>query len=164
MFQVAQAGGAGINFHTGDAKAYTPIGPGTDGRHVARPLVYGMLMFREACGEAAELVPTQGSTRDVNLAAHAVRSRNGALTICLINKDLSRHAQVHIDVGRRFAAASILRLAASSADATTGVTLGGAGVNNFGGWAPTVLEPIRPETRMAVEVAAASAALLSCSN
>jgi hypothetical protein len=78
-------------------------------------------MFREACAEAAEIVPTQGSpssggpspgTSDINLAAYAVRSRNGALRVCLINKDLFRSAQVRINVGRRFAAASILRLAA----------------------------------------------------
>ena len=43
MFQVAEAGGGGVNFHTGDAKAYTPIGPGVDGQHIARPLYYGML-------------------------------------------------------------------------------------------------------------------------
>jgi hypothetical protein len=44
MLQVAEAGGQGVNFHTGDAKAYTPIGPGPNG-HVARPLYYAMLMF-----------------------------------------------------------------------------------------------------------------------
>jgi hypothetical protein len=163
-FQVARAGGAGINFHTGDAKAYTPIGPGTGGRHVARPLFYGMLMFKQACGEGAEVVPTQGDTSGVNLAAYAVRSRNGALRVCLINKDLSRPAHVQVDVGRRFAAVSVLRLAAGSAEATAGVTLGGAAVDDFGGWAPTVLEPIGPETMIAVDVPVASAALLLCSN
>ena len=55
MFQVAEAGGEGINFHTGDAKAYTPIGPGPNGRHVARPLYYGMLMFKEAVRGASML-------------------------------------------------------------------------------------------------------------
>jgi hypothetical protein len=164
MFQVARAGGAGINFHTGDAKAYTPIGPGANGRHVARPLFYGMLMFKQACEETAELVRTQGDTRGVNLAAYAVRSRNGSLRVCLVNKDLSRPAQVHIDVGRRFATASILRLTANSADATKGVTLGGAAIDDFGGWAPTVVETIRPEPTIAVEVPVASAVLLSCSH
>src|SRR5215207_4463369 len=56
MFQIAQAGGGGINFHTGDAKAYTPIGTSEGGRHLARPLYYGMLMFKEAAsGGAASL-------------------------------------------------------------------------------------------------------------
>ena len=31
MFQVASAGGVGINFHAGDDKVYTPIGPGRGG-------------------------------------------------------------------------------------------------------------------------------------
>ena len=162
MFQVARAGAAGINFHTGDAKAYTPIGPGAEGRHVARPLYYGMLMFKEACGVAAELIAIQGGTSDINLAAYALRAQSGALRVCLINKDLARPARVHVDVGRRFDVASILRLAASSAEATTGVTLGGAAVDDFGGWAPTVVESIRPQTTMAVDVPVASAALLSC--
>ena len=164
MFQVARAGGAGINFHAGDAKAYTPIGPGAAGRHVARPLYYGMLMFKQACGEAADLVPTQGSTRDINLTAYAVRSRDGSLRVCVINKDLSRPARVHVDAGRRFATASILRLAATSADATEGVTLGGAIVDDFGGWAPAMLEVVQPEPTIAVEVPVASAALLSFGN
>jgi hypothetical protein len=164
MFQVAQAGGAGINFHAGDAKAYTPIGPGTDGRHVARALFYGMLMFKEACRETAELVPTQCDASGINLAAYAVRSRDGFLRVCLINKDLSRSARVRIDVGRRFANASILRLSAGSVDVTTGVTLGGTAVDDFGGWAPVVLEPIRPDTVIEVEVPVTSAALLLCSS
>jgi hypothetical protein len=90
--------------------------------------------------------------------------QRGALRVCLIHKDLSRSARVHINVGRRFAVASILRLTASSEDATTGVTLGGAAVDDFGGWAPNLLESIRPETMIAVEVPVASAALLLCSN
>jgi hypothetical protein len=69
---------------------------------------------------------------------------------------------VHVDVGRRFDVASILRLAASSAEATTGVTLGGAAVDDFGGWVPTEVESIRPQTTMAVNVPVASAAVLSC--
>ena len=121
-----------------------------------------MLMFKEASGEAAELIATQGGTSDINLAAYALRARSGALGVCLINKDLFRPARVHVDVGRRFGVASILRLAASSAEATTGVTLGGAAVDDFGGWLPTVVESIRPQTTMVVDVPVASAALLSC--
>jgi len=44
------------------------------------------------------------------------------------------------------------------------VTLGGTAVDDLGGWAPVVLEPIRPDTMIVVEVPVTSAALLLCSS
>ena len=51
MFQIAAAGGAGVNFHAGEDKIYTPISHGRGGGLTARPLYYGMLMFAQAPGE-----------------------------------------------------------------------------------------------------------------
>src|SRR6266849_5747336 len=42
MFQIAAAGGAGVNFHGGPDKVYTPIAASAAPHH-ARPLYYGML-------------------------------------------------------------------------------------------------------------------------
>src|SRR5438067_9131822 len=47
MFQVAAAGGAGVNFHGGPDKVYTPIA-GSAAPHHAQPLHYGMLLFAQA--------------------------------------------------------------------------------------------------------------------
>ena len=95
MFQVAEAGGAGVNFHTGDTKAYTPIGPGEGGRHAARPLYYGMLMFKEAT-QKATLVPARLLTPSQNVVAYATKSADDTLNVCLINKDFE-HASARED-------------------------------------------------------------------
>ena len=98
MFQVAEAGGQGVNFHTGDAKAYTPIGPGPNG-HVARPLYYAMLMFNEAV-RGASMLPARLVAPGLNMAAYALRAADDTLKVCLINKDLERGARVGIEENR----------------------------------------------------------------
>src|SRR5258708_20761873 len=67
---------------------------------------------------------------DRNLASFAARAHDGSLRVCLINKD-ARGARVRIDPGRRFAAASAMRLPAPSPEAVTGLTPGGASIDAF---------------------------------
>ncbi|HEY6996211.1 MAG TPA: glycosyl hydrolase family 79 C-terminal domain-containing protein [Xanthobacteraceae bacterium] len=167
MFAAAASGAAGVNFHAGvhnrrpgDDKAYTPIARAEAGRHRARPLYYGMLMFAQAARGA--LVPARLAPDIGELAAFAVRAPEGSLRVCLINADFVRGARVRIDPGRRFAVASVMRLSGPSADATAGVTLGGAGVDDFGRWAPATGELAHATAReLAVDVPAASAAVVS---
>jgi len=159
MFQVAEAGGGGVNFHTGDAKAYTPIGPGPDGRHVARPLYFGMLMFKEAV-QGAVLVPSRLIGPDLNLVAYTTRAIDGTLKVCLINKDLKTRARVQIEVRRNFVSASLLRLAAPSAEARIGVTFGGSAVDRFGHWSPKPVRSFPWRRDSFVEVPAASAVMV----
>src|SRR5262245_53631164 len=168
MFQAAAAGASGVNFHAGvhnrrpgDDKAYTPIARGEGGRYRARPLYYAMLMFAQAARGA--LVPIRLATDMHALAAFAVRSPERSLCVCLINKDLTRGARVRIDAGRSFAASSVMRLVGTSANATSGITLGGASVDDFGRWAPVVHDESRATamSEMVVQVPAASAALVS---
>jgi hypothetical protein len=166
MFACAAAGCAGINFHAGDHnlrpgrnKAYTPIARGGDGRLRAAPLYYAMLMFAQAA--RGSLVPAwvdQGP----ELKAFAVRAPDGSLRVCLINTHPGRAVRLAVDPGRRFADASVLRLAGPAIDATDGVTLGGAPVDASGRWAPAHNETAEHAAAdMVVDVAAASAALLS---
>ncbi len=75
MFQIAAAGGAGINFHAGEDKVYTPISHGRGGGLTARPLYYGMLMFAQAHGD---LVPARLDSGGAALVAYAVRAGAGA--------------------------------------------------------------------------------------
>jgi hypothetical protein len=168
MFQAAAAGAAGVNFHAGvnnrrpaDDKAYTPIVRGEAGRYRARPLYYAMLMFAQAARGA--LVPARLASDTHALAAFAVRALDGSLRVCLINKDFVRGARVRIDAGRSFAAASVMRLVGPSVDATSGITLGSAGVDDFGRWAPVVHDESRATAmgEMVVQLPAASAALVS---
>jgi hypothetical protein len=162
MFQVAEAGGGGVNFHTGNAKAYTPIGPGADGQHVARPLYYGMLMFKEAVQNAV-LVPARLMAEGWNMAAYATRAADGTLRVNLINKDLNRSARVGIEAGRDFASASLLRLTAASAERSSDVTFGGSAVDGLGHWSPQPPRSFPWRRDSFVEVPAASAVIVQLS-
>jgi hypothetical protein len=166
MFQAAEAGAAGVNFHAGvhnrrpaDDKAYTPIARGEAGRHRARPLYYAMLMFALAARGA--LVPVRLATDMRALAAFAVRVPEGALVIFLINKDFARTVLVRIDPGRSFGYASVTRLAGPAADATLGITLGAASVDDFGRWAPDALEGYWANRELTVHVPAMRAVVVS---
>jgi hypothetical protein len=166
MFQAAAAGAAGINFHGGvhnrrasDDKAYTPIARSGD-RYRATPLYYSMLTFAQAAPGA--LVPAHLAPDASGLKAFAVRAPEGTLRVCLINQHITHDERLAIDPGRKFTAASMLRLTGPAIDATAGVTLGGTSVDEFERWAPPMNEEVRLTGReILVDVAAASAALVS---
>jgi hypothetical protein len=166
MFQVAAAGGAGVNFHGGvhnrrasDDKAYTPIARSGD-RYRAMPLYYSMLMFAQAA--RGTLVPARLASDTSGLKTFALRAPEGTLRVCLINQNVARDERVAIDPGRKFTVASMLRLAGPAIDATAGMTLGGASIDDFGRWAPPMSEEVRlTDYEIIVNVPAASAALVS---
>lgn len=162
MFQVAEAGGAGVNFHAGDTKAYTPIGPREGGPHTAGPLYYGMVMFKEAT-QNATLVPARLSAPSQNAVAYATKSTDDTLNVCLINKDFEHVARVGIETKQNFASASLLRLAAPSAEAKTDITFAGSSVDGFGKWSPRQIESLRWRRSSVVEVPAASAVMVKLS-
>jgi hypothetical protein len=158
MFQIAAAGGAGINFHAGEDKIYTPISHGRSGALTARPLYYGMLMFAQAPGD---LVPTRLDSSGAALAAYAVRAAGGALRLVVINKD-THTVSPRIEPGRRFANGEVSRLAGSALDATAGVRFGGAAVDDYGGWEPGTREHAQFDAGAVVlDLPAASAALIT---
>jgi hypothetical protein len=167
MFEAAAAGAAGVNFHGGvhnrhpdQDMAYTPIARSASGGYRAQPLYYGMLMFSQAAARGA-IVPARLTSSRSDLRAFAVRSPAGTLRVCLINKDFSRSARVSIDPGRDFVASSIVRLTGPAPDATVGITLGGASVDEFGGWSPTTNEMAHLNGReLIVDLPAASAAVV----
>jgi len=160
MLEAAAASAAGINFHTGARNPYTPIVRSADGRHRAAPLYYGMLAFARAA--RGSLVPARVASGLSDLKAFAVRAPEGTLRVCLINKDFSRARHVTIDPGRSFVTSSVMRLSGPAADATAGITLGGASVDEFGVWAPATSEVAHSSGReITVDVPAASAAVVS---
>jgi hypothetical protein len=166
MFQVAAAGGAGINFHGGDDKVYTPIAGSGSAPHRAQPVYYGMLLFAQACRGVllpTLLIPAQDQDTIAALAAFAARERD-TVRVTLINKNATRDLCIEIDPGARFREASVMRLLGPSLDASAGVTLGGASVDAFGAWAPSRLEPLQLENGvLALDIPAASAAVVTCS-
>jgi Glycosyl hydrolase family 79 C-terminal beta domain len=166
MFRCAAAGCAGVNFHAGDHnrqpgrnKAYTAIARAPDGRLRAAPLYYGMLMFAQM-GHGS-LVPARIAAAPAGLSAYAVRAADGSLRVCLINKESHTAIRVSIAPGRQVAGASVLRLAAPAVDATAGITLGAAAVDDVGQWNRARREALAvADGPLVVEVPAASAALL----
>jgi hypothetical protein len=158
MFQIAAAGGAGVNFHAGEDKIYTPVSHGRGGGLTARALYYGMLMFSQAPGE---LVPARLESGGATIAAYAVRAADGALRLAVINKDV-RTASVRIEPGRRFAKGEVSRLVAPALDATSGVRFGGATVDDYGGWVPAAHEGAQFDGgAIVLDVPGASAALVT---
>jgi hypothetical protein len=149
MFQIATAGGVGVNFHAGEDKIYTPISHGRGGGLTARALYYGMLMFAQATGD---LVPTRLDSGGVPLAAYAVRATDGTLRLVVINKD-SRAVSARIEPGRRFANGGVWRLTGPGLDATA---------DDYGGWAPTAREEARFDAgAIVLDLPGASAALIA---
>jgi hypothetical protein len=141
MFRIATAGGAGVNFHAGEEKIYTPISHGSRGG-----------------ASDGTLVPTRLDGGSDALSAYAVRGGDGVLRVSLINRDLGRASQVAIDPGRRFAQGYVLRLAGAAADGPD-ATFGGATLDDYGGWTPATKEPVQiTGTEFVVEVPAATGA------
>jgi hypothetical protein len=143
----------------GRNKAYTPIARPPDGRLRAAPLYYGMLMFAQI--GRGSLVPARIDAGPAGLSAYAARAPDGGLRVCLINKEPNGSIRACIAPGRRVAGASLLRLTGPAIDASAGITLGGAAVDDTGQWTPTRRESldVAGDTLM-LEVPAASAALV----
>src|SRR5262249_5549350 len=152
------AGGAGVNFHAGEDKIYTPISHGRGGGLTARPLYYGLLMFAQAPGDLVAISLDSGGA---TLAAYAVRAADGALRVVVINKD-ARAAWGRFAPGRRFARGGVRRLAAPSLDAIADVRSGGAAVDDYGGWTPAISEGAQFDGgAIVLDMPGASAALVT---
>jgi hypothetical protein len=160
MFDVAQAGGQGVNFHGSfTANNYSPIVfDKPTSRYVPAPMYYGMLFFSRAA--QGRLVATECKS-DANLIAHGALGTDGKLRVTLVNKDLSKPVTASITAGAKFSKGKALRLNAPSADATADVTFAGAAVNADGSWAPKTTEPLTVSAgRTTIFLPPTSAALL----
>jgi hypothetical protein len=162
MYQLASAGGAGINFHGGGHGWYTPIAGTPEKGFQARPIYYGMLMF--ALAGAGQLVETalDHPERAPLLTAYGLRSNAGAIKVAALNKNLDRGVRLTVDAGQRSQRASALRLHAPRVDDTTDTTFGGAPVGARGAWSAAREETLPVENGAAViDLPATSAALIT---
>ena len=141
MFDVAQAGGQGVNFHGSfTANNYSPIVfDKKSSRYVPAPMYYGMLFFSRAA--QGRLVASELKT-DANFITHSVLGADGKLRVTLVNKDLTKPVAASIAAGAQFTKGQALRLTAPSIDATSDVTFAGAAVNADGTWAPKTTETL----------------------
>ncbi len=126
MYQLASAGGTGINFHGGGYGWYTPIAGTQENGFLARPIYYGMLLFAQA--GAGPLVESQLDHPELapRLTAYTVRCNTGAIQVAIFNKNLDRGLRLTVDAVRRAKRVTALRLHAPRVDDTTDTTLAGA--------------------------------------
>jgi hypothetical protein len=158
LFEIAQAGGHGVNFH-GGKNVYSPIGLDASANIVSvQPLYYGMLVFDTAAN--GMLLATHVTTTASALAAYAVDEADTSCVAVLINTSTSETIAATIDLGRAIGSATTLELAAPALDSTTGITFGSASVALNGNWMPTTNLAAVSGTTVSVEVAPASAVLV----
>jgi len=164
LFALASHGGAGLNLETdinqlGFISHYSPIVHDAAMQCHVRPEYYGMLAFAQAGrGDLLRLTLEKG---DLNLTAYATRAESGVIWLTVVNKDLTRDADVAVTLPAGFAGAGALRLTAPSVTSTNQVSLGGAEVSAAGEWTPGLAEPISGQAGVAeVHVSHASAVLL----
>lgn len=162
MYQLAQAGALGINFHGGGYGWYTPVAGTRGNGFLARPIYYGMLLF--AAAGAGRLVTTElGGASDGSIAAYGLKAVDGALKVIVLNKSLASDVTLAVDVPDA-TRASVMRLVAPRADDTTDVTFGGSVVGNDGTWMPAVTETLAArDGLLSLRMPRASGALLALS-
>jgi len=162
MYQLAAAGGTGINFHGGGYGWYTPIAGTPEDGFLARPIYYGMLMFSQA--GAGQLFETSldGIERAPILTAYGLRATNGKERAIVINKNLDRRVLITVSANHGMRGVQVLRLHAPRIDDTTDVTLGAAPVGASGNWSAQQTETVSATNgNIELDLPAASAAVLT---
>ncbi len=120
LFVLASYGCSGVNMetgvnHLGWVSKYTPISDDLAGHHGAAPEYYGLLAF--ALAAKGEQIAADRDTGGINLTAYATREASGAVTLTVINKDMSRDAALEV-TGTASRSAHVMRLSAPSPTAT----------------------------------------------
>jgi hypothetical protein len=174
---LAQAGFAGVNFHSGFGvcgaplfngrfQRYTPFCAANDAdmlakTYVAMPLYYGMFMATRM-GTGRFLPVTVASDR--NVTAYAVCGRDGHVRVAVIEKDPTGGAPVpvSISVGRGHGFASVLHLTGTALDSAAGVAVQGATVDRDGHLNPGHPDRVRVDHgTVNLEVASGSAVIVT---
>jgi hypothetical protein len=142
------AGAVGINLQGAPANClgYSPVCAPTPrqlagGALIVQPEWYALLLSRDLVGDR----PLRAivAANPANVDVFAFRGAHGQLHVVVVDDDPAggRHAVIKLRLGPRFGAATVLALTGPSAAATSGIRLGGRGVERDGGWsAPARLE------------------------
>jgi len=132
MFAYANAGIDGVNWHTSSGAAYNAfnltVTTGKTGLNQfalsqLNPLYYGLLMFAQATGNGAQLLPVTTLT-NANLDTWATLDQSGVVHLVIINKDQAATGTLQFSVPGYNTGVAI-PLTASSYTATNGVTIAG---------------------------------------
>jgi hypothetical protein len=134
---LAWHGADGVNMETGINQldfisSYSPIADDQCGHYRAAPEYYGMLAFAEGC--RGERVAVSYDAGVMDLTAYATVDAHGSSTLVIVNKDEGTDADIRIAAKSEAGNARVMWLSAPSLDSRTGVTLGGAAVEQDGRW------------------------------
>ncbi len=166
LFDNAENGSGGVNFHGGGAGqdgsspfTYTPIDEVNGAVTGAAPLFYGMLLVANA--GTGDVLATTANASGLNFTAYAVALADGSTNVVLNNKDATTAVQASVSIGKAASAASGVFLEGPSLLATSGVTFAGAPISSGGAWipAPAWTLPIRNDA-ISILVPPASGALV----
>ncbi len=138
MFNLAQVGVQGVNFHSGSGAAYTPFrfssqtirtgnntwGWGPVFTVTVNPLYYGTLLFNQATANSSRLLPVS-TTAQGNIRVWATLDALQVVRVVLLNKDTTLGGKALIQLSRPRTSGVLTRLRAPSVNATNGVTLAG---------------------------------------
>jgi Glycosyl hydrolase family 79 C-terminal beta domain len=166
LFGLARVGVSGVNVHTFPGAGYELFRVTRSAgkwRAAVSPEYYGMLLFAEATPPGARLVAVSHDAGGA-VQTWATRAPDGTVRIVLTNEGSSQHV-LAIHVPGHDPRATLIRLTAPGASATSGVTLGG---QSFGAETGTGLLAGRAATtsvapddgRYVVSLPATSAAML----
>jgi hypothetical protein len=142
LFDNAQNGSAGVNFHGGGVGQngseqfyYSPVTEAAGVVTGVGPQFYGMLLVTSA--GIGNVLATTAQASTLNFTAYAVAQGDGSTNVVLNNKDATSAVGVSLTVAKAPASASAVFLEGPSLLATSGVTFAGAGISATGAWSPT---------------------------
>jgi len=129
MWILAEQGSQGVNFHGSGTTSYSPI-YFQNAQFTAQPEYYGLLAFKY--GAVGSIIPVDiTNSKNVNCTAHASFS-NGVEYLTIVNKDTVNAAAITVTPNRTSTSVQVMRLSATSVNATAGVTFAGSAVNPDG--------------------------------
>jgi Glycosyl hydrolase family 79 C-terminal beta domain len=132
LFELLRAGVDGVNVHVREQAINGAFALRNHGL-IARPLLYGLILFARTLGRDASLVGVDvRAPRSLRLSVWAVRVAGGVLHVLLIDKS-NGSATVRLELPAS-GPASVQRLRAPSAGSRSGVTLDGQQLGDDARW------------------------------
>jgi hypothetical protein len=131
MFEYANVGVDGVNWHSGNGGPYGLFyfkirasgNTNTYSLSSVRPLYYGLLFFQGATGNGAHLLATTLDTK-ANVKAWATVDASGTPRVAVINKDEKSTGTVNVSLSG-YSHAQVYRLTAPSYKSTSGLAFAG---------------------------------------
>ena len=166
LFNCAQGGASGVNFHGGgNGTGYTPIADSNGAVVAARPEFYGITLFTLA--GTGTVLTTQLSAGSLSATAYAVKTASGT-SLVLINKDPIQNISLTAQLPSAITTATLIAMTQSDAgaapnlSATDGVAIQSATINPDGTFSPAAAYTLNPSgTQLTCYVPALSAVLIT---